>query len=145
MPHAADVWLEGTALASSADTLMMKVGGAETMALALSSVKALEVSSGKSRDRGAMLGAAIGFVGGNIYHKLINPPEYRCINERDYNGGCDDLFFLMMDGISGAPFGLLVGLIVFADERWEPVSLPLHVGLSERGEMRVALRFAFGK
>ena len=137
-------WLAGAVVVLDADTLVLKTDrSAKTVAIPRAAIAALNVSTGKSRERGALIGAAIGFVAGNLYFKVINPPDYRCIAERE-GGDCDTLFFFFRDGITGAPFGALAGLLLFAEDRWEPVSLALSVGFSPHGG-RVALRHEFGR
>jgi hypothetical protein len=143
--HPPDLWLLGTAVALDADTIVVQVDGrAGTVAVSRASIAELNVSVGKSRDKGAIWGAALGFAAGNIYHKIINPPEYRCTAEKE-GGDCNAVFFFFTDGAIGVPFGALIGMLVFAEERWEPVSLPLQVGFSPHGGAHVALRFKFGR
>ena len=139
-----DSWLVGTAVAMDADSLVMKVDGrGGVVSIPRAALSELHVSRGKSRDKGVILGAAIGFVGGNLYHKVINPPEYQCIAEKN-GGDCNSVFFFFSDGSSGVLFGALAGLL-FAEERWESVPLPLHMGFTPQGRGEIALRFDFGK
>lgn len=135
-------WLVGTTMAISADSLMLKVDGSmDVVSVPRTTIHELGVSRGKSRDRGVILGAAIGFVGGNIYYKIINPPEFQCVNEEKGGEGCNTVFFLAKDGMAGAMIGALAGLVLYVEERWDSVILPLHMGFRSVSGGQIALQF----
>ena len=75
---------------------------------------------------------------------LINPPEYKCISEKE-GGDCNTIFFLFADGFSGAPFGVLLGALFLAGDRWEHVALPpLQASYKPNLGLRMSLRVELG-
>lgn len=115
--------LTGPVLSASGDTLRIPLDG-NVLPIPLGSVERLEVSDGKDRLTGALLGTVVGAAGGAAVLTLA------CIGSDDDCGGYTWLA-AYGGAFIGAPIGAIGGYIV-GRERWR--TLPL----SEPGSFRVA-------
>lgn len=86
-----------------------------------STVTRLELSGGRDRDRGAAVGALVGFgasvVGVLLYAKVCGSDAALAPIGAAYSGV-----------VVGLPVGAILGGTVFAPERWRPIPAPIAAG-----------------
>ena len=135
-------WIRGFLVSLDADTLVLKENTRTTLAIPLDSVTRFRVSRGRRSHalRGAGVRAGIEvLVGGVLSATTWEEPELFQFQ------GTRRQSIMLGAVLLGVPFAVLGAAIGAAShsEQWEEVSLPLHVGLSPHGGVRVALRFEF--
>ena len=162
-------WIGGSVAALDADTLLLKTGGrwisrgggpartrgrvyepSDSLAIPLDSVRKFEVSRRRTRaSEGFLIGVGIGVIIGTLSAASFEEEE----DSSDFSAfGCmimctrSEAFVypLVFLGMPLAALGAAVGAAT-PSERWEEVPLPLHVGFSPHGGVRVALHYEFGK
>ncbi len=116
----------GTLISLTNDSLLIDVKRAQPVSMALTRIKSVKVSRGRSHFRGAvtkgLLGAGLGILtGGAIAGGTWSEEsmDFFCGGSR---GAC-----VAFGSMMGGSFGLVAGTIYGAirgDERWESVSLP---------------------
>jgi hypothetical protein len=148
----------GSVVTLDAETLVLKFQSGDTLAIPLASVTRLERDAhGFGRARGALIGGGIVALAGGIY----GATQWAADEEEPDESGTLQVGFTLDDSrgcfFCISPFGaffigaIVIGLpsavisAVASGKPWEPVPLPLQVGFSPHGGMRVALRFDFGK
>jgi hypothetical protein len=152
-------WRVGSIKALYNDTLVLSrtrpgrfLAKEEKVEIPLDTIIKLEVHTETSSGR-AWAGAAAGLLGGLTFAAVGISRSCRDSEAIvDFAGTGDGSTRDPLCGISYLyliPAGTLLGAIlgggVTSTEHWEPIPLPLEVGLSSHGGARVALRFDFGK
>jgi len=147
----------GAVVSLDTDTLVLKVKGqVAPLTIPLTSVTRFEVNRGKkvNRVKGAWVGGGMGLLTGGIAGVLIL--KATCEGEESvlFKDDCKKtppvLAFVIGATAGFVPLAIpfaIIGAVAspYRHDRWEPVPLPLQMGFSPHGGVRVALRFDFGK
>ena len=141
--------LIGWVVGSDAESLTLRTAEAEPRRVLLADVKRLEVRRPGRRGRGALIGLAVGAVGGFIWGAGSNPDGCQPSPGNPCWFGTEPWFSDSESGAMGAVLfsgvGALVGAIVAPGERWERISDPrvrVSVAPARRGAaVALSLRF----
>jgi hypothetical protein len=152
----------GAVVSLDTDTLVLKVKGqVAPLTIPLTSVTRFEVNRGKkvNRVKGAWVGGGMGLLIGGIAGVLIlkdtckpwEAEEDVILKEASEACTASSNHLAPFAFVIGATVGFvplaIIGAVAspYRYDRWEPVPLPLQMGFSPHGGVRVALRFDFGK
>jgi len=140
----------GSLVASDAEALTLRTGKGEPRRVLVADVRRLEVSRRPGRrGRGALIGLAVGAVGGFIWGSSSNSDGCQPSPGNPCWFGTEPLFSDSESGAMGAVLfsgvGALVGAIVAPGEKWEHLSDPrvrVSVAPARRGAaVALSLRF----